>query len=149
MYITTLQYVLTKRRFRKLLGLLVLISLILTLLLLPAERSSGSQIKQPFDALWFAVTTMTGVGYGDYVPLTVVGKTIGMTLQFLGVMMFGVLIALLSISLNRAQDEFILKRMRERFEDVDRSLDRIEKMLTFIMKSQVDEMSKPIKKKQD
>jgi voltage-gated potassium channel len=39
-------------------------------------------------AMWWAVTTLTTVGYGDVFPLTTVGKLLGSVIAVLGIGMF-------------------------------------------------------------
>lgn len=39
-------------------------------------------------AMWWAVATLTTVGYGDVYPITPVGKTLGMAIAILGIGMF-------------------------------------------------------------
>ena len=38
-----------------------------------------------WDGIWWAVTTVTTVGYGDLYPTTVQGRIIGMALMFVGI----------------------------------------------------------------
>jgi voltage-gated potassium channel len=49
-----------------------------------------------FDALWWAATTITTVGYGDIVPVTTVGRMVGVFCMTLGIAMFGLLTARLA-----------------------------------------------------
>jgi len=58
------------------------------------ETDAQSNIRTPFDALWWAVSTMTTVGYGDKYPVTVEGKVVAMILMIMGVGLFGVLTGL-------------------------------------------------------
>ena len=58
------------------------------------EHEAESNIKTPFDAVWWAVSTMTTVGYGDRYPVSVEGKLVAMLLMVVGVGLFGVLTGL-------------------------------------------------------
>ncbi|MBD1381358.1 potassium channel protein [Bacillus sp. IB182487] len=46
-----------------------------------------------FDSLWWTMTTLTTVGYGDYSPGSVPGRVIGMILFIFGIGIFGALIS--------------------------------------------------------
>lgn len=59
------------------------------------ERESSSAIKAPADAIWWAVSTITIVGYGD-VPVTIEGKIIAMVLMVAGIALFGVFTGLVA-----------------------------------------------------
>jgi len=58
------------------------------------ETKANSSIRTPFDAVWWAISTMTTVGYGDKVPVTAEGKVVAMILMLVGVGLFGVLTGL-------------------------------------------------------
>ncbi len=62
--------------------------------ILTFEVEAESNIRTPFDALWWAISTMTTVGYGDKYPVTVEGKIVAMILMITGVGLFGVLTGL-------------------------------------------------------
>jgi len=49
-----------------------------------------------FDSLWWAAATITTVGYGDIVPVTVVGRIVGVFCMALGITMFGLVTARLA-----------------------------------------------------
>jgi voltage-gated potassium channel len=46
----------------------------------------------PFNALWWTMTTLSTVGYGDFFPKTVLGKLLGIFLMIFGVGLMGVVI---------------------------------------------------------
>ena len=46
------------------------------------------------DALWWAVSTVSTVGYGDTYPVTTGGRIVGMCLMFIGISLFGMCSAL-------------------------------------------------------
>jgi len=57
------------------------------------SRVPGSPIRSFGDALWWALTTVTTVGYGDIVPVTVEGRIIASLLMLFGIGSFGVFIS--------------------------------------------------------
>jgi voltage-gated potassium channel len=60
------------------------------------SKSTEANIKTGWDALWYAVVTITTVGYGDFYPKTVLGRIAGMFIMFAGVGIIGVLASILS-----------------------------------------------------
>ena len=66
----------------------------------------GANITNLGDALWWSATTITTVGYGDYTPISPLGRIIAIIVMFAGI---GIVVTLVSIiSQNRVQ------RMQER-----------------------------------
>ena len=59
-----------------------------------AERqASGSNIHTLGDSLWWAVTTVTTVGYGDRYPVTGTGRLMAVVLMLTGIALVGVITA--------------------------------------------------------
>ena len=72
--------------------LVIIVIQIGSFLMIGAEsRSADATITKPFDALWWALVTVTTVGYGDKYPVTNMGRGIGALVILLGVIMFSVL----------------------------------------------------------
>jgi voltage-gated potassium channel len=46
---------------------------------------SAGEFPSLWDGIWWAVTTVTTVGYGDLTPTSVQGRLIGMVLMFVGI----------------------------------------------------------------
>ena len=64
------------------------ILLIVTAAVYYLERNVNPQMKSYFDSLWWGVTTITTIGYGDIVPITFAGRVIGIALMYLGPVLF-------------------------------------------------------------
>lgn len=57
--------------------------------ILQVEKDPESNIKTGEDALWWAFSTITTVGYGDHYPVTTEGRLIAVVLMTVGVGLFG------------------------------------------------------------
>ena len=58
------------------------------------ERAvEGSNIKNFGDGIWWAITTVTTVGYGDRYPTTLEGRFIAVALMIMGISLMGVITA--------------------------------------------------------
>jgi voltage-gated potassium channel len=53
-----------------------------------AEVGANESIRDPFDALWWAVVTLTTVGYGDVYPVTLEGRLAAGALMIIGITLF-------------------------------------------------------------
>ena len=65
------------------------------------ETGPNSEIVSFQDALWWAIVTVTTVGYGDMVPLTPIGRGVALVLMIGGIGLFGALTANLASFLVR------------------------------------------------
>jgi len=63
------------------------------LVLLFEENAKGSNIHSYPDALWWAIVTVTTVGYGDRYPTTEGGRAVAVVLMLVGIGLIGVLTA--------------------------------------------------------
>lgn len=87
-----------RNRTKSLVGTAVISAAVLIIFsciaVLAFETEKDSNIKTSFDAIWWAFSTMTTVGYGDKYPVTVEGKLVAIVLMVAGVGLFGVLTGL-------------------------------------------------------
>ena len=60
------------------------------------EKTMNAQVNTYWDALWWAVCTVSTVGYGDIVPITGLGRLVGAILIIFGVIFFLSFIAILT-----------------------------------------------------
>jgi voltage-gated potassium channel len=90
------------------------------------EASPDRNIQSIPDGLWWAVTTITTVGYGDRFPVTPIGRAIGAGVMILGIGLFGLLAASLASLLVEKDIERELDPQMDRIEE---RLSRIESLL--------------------
>ena len=64
-----------------------------------------AKIKSGLDATWWAVSTITTVGYGDLVPVTDLGKTISIVYMFSGISFLGIVGSILGTKLYKRRFE--------------------------------------------
>lgn len=75
----------------------LLLVVVAGLAVLDAEQNApGSNIRGFGDALWWAFATITTVGYGDYFPVTLMGRLVAVGLMAAGVALLGTVTALLA-----------------------------------------------------
>ncbi|MEA2527739.1 MAG: voltage-gated potassium channel [Thermomicrobiales bacterium] len=77
------------------------------------ERDApDASIKSLPDGLWWAVTTVTTVGYGDMFPRTAAGRGVGVILMLLGISLFGILTANLAAFFVEEREDEVLTELR-------------------------------------
>jgi voltage-gated potassium channel len=79
--------------FRVLIAAVMTLILGAWLVLLFERNAKGSNIHNYPDALWWAIVTVTTVGYGDRFPVTEGGRIVAVVLMLLGIGLIGVLTA--------------------------------------------------------
>ncbi len=90
------------------------------------EASPDRNITSIPDGLWWAVTTITTVGYGDKFPVTPIGRAIGAGVMILGIGLFGLLAASLASLLVEKDLE---KGIDPQISEISERLERIEGLL--------------------
>lgn len=64
----------------------LLLMIVASVLMYSIENSAQPDVfKNAFDALWWALATLTTVGYGDIYPITVLGKILSAIIAILGI----------------------------------------------------------------
>lgn len=117
---------------KKYLLALVVLAILLGVWIVPVEF--GHKINNLNDGLWWAVTTVTGVGYGDVVPVTGLGRIIGAVLMTVGLILFSFVVALLSSRFTRAEEKYHRQRQEKILDSLNNKLYRLEKKLDYLIK---------------
>lgn len=117
-------------------ALLVIFTVSSGLIISPIEKNFAFKpnITNLENGLWWAVSTVTSVGYGDYYPTSTFGKIIGAILEVAGVSIFGIIIALITIDMFRREQQYYWTRTTDRFNRLEEKLDSIEKKQSFTIK---------------
>lgn len=122
------------------LGAAVLLTYCGALAVLDAEKSEPeANIATFWDALWWALTTITTVGYGDHFPITATGRMVAGALMLSGIAVVGVVTASVASWLVEqvtagtttaveAQDEPLRAEVRALSDQVERLSAQIESM---------------------
>ncbi|AOZ73431.1 hypothetical protein BK816_02570 [Boudabousia tangfeifanii] len=78
-------------------GTTLIVLIVSALAILDVERNAADTQIQTFpQALWWAIATVTTVGYGDTVPVSADGRVIAIALMIFGIALLGVVTGLLS-----------------------------------------------------
>jgi voltage-gated potassium channel len=64
-----------------------------------AEFGQNPNVRDPLDAMWWGVVTLTTVGYGDVLPMTPEGRIAAIVLMVLGIGLFSAITATITSSL--------------------------------------------------
>lgn len=82
--------------------------------------AAGSTIRSFPDGIWWAVSTVTTVGYGDVYPKTAMGRGLGVALMLIGVGLFGVITANLSAFFIEDSGDEMKIQLRQMADKLDR-----------------------------
>lgn len=82
-------------------------------------RSPQATIITPEDAMWYSFVTITTVGYGDRVPVTSMGRVIGIFLMTAGIGFYSVLTSFLASSFIRPGGDKRAKEMAQMKADLE------------------------------
>jgi len=74
----------------------------------------NSKIKTLLDALWWCVATVTTVGYGDIVPVSILGRVVALFYMFFGISMIAILLSVITNTFYKRRFE---KEEREKREE--------------------------------
>ena len=111
-----------------------MISFVLTVFssiaILNCETDPDSNIRNASDALWWSFVTITTVGYGDFYPVTLLGRIVAVLLMTAGVGLFGTFTAYVAtyfLEKEEAKEELREERILAELMAIRERLDQFEK----------------------
>ena len=91
---------------------------------------SEPEVKNLGDGIWWALVTITTVGYGDITPLTTVGRVVASSLMFLGLGLIATITAIVSAKfIQNFVDHHTNDDVLDKLDEMQLELDEIKKKL--------------------
>ncbi len=118
---------------------LIAFTLVITssILVLNFESKTNGPIKTPFDAIWWSISTLTTVGYGDVYPVSLEGRMVAIVLMIAGVGIFGTFsgfIASWIIGPTQKKESVDIEELREELKEIKATLKEIKTKLELQIK---------------
>lgn len=121
----------------------VALSVVVTVIVAGAAITLVNEKEFPsvWDGIWWAITTVTTVGYGDYAPTDTSGRIVAIILMFVGIGFLGVLTATIAsrfVEVDTAEAEQKAEEERVDIADavhgIDERLSRLEEQLAEVLR---------------
>ena len=88
------------------------------------------EVKTIGDGMWWALVTITTVGYGDITPLTTTGRFVASALMFVGLGLVASVTAIVSVKfIQNFVDHHTNDVVLEKLDDMQKDLDEIKKKI--------------------
>jgi len=89
------------------------------------QSNIQSNIKTVGDGIWWAFVTVAAVGYGDHVPVTLLGRTFAVLLMFVGIALFSIITANVASFFVEEDEEKELDEIHARIDQLEAKIDKI------------------------
>jgi voltage-gated potassium channel len=146
-FINLIERVFNSRRLRTILGVLIICIISFGYVFYLAEP----QIKTFGDGIWWALVTITTVGYGDITPLTTLGRLVAGTLMFVGLGLIATVTAIVSAKfIANYVDHHTNDDVLEKLEELEDEIEKIEEIESNVvgklkeLEEEIDELNKKI-----
>ena len=146
-FINLIERVFNSRRLRTILGVLIICIISFGYVFYLAEP----QIKTIEDGIWWALVTITTVGYGDITPLTTLGRLVAGTLMFVGLGLIATVTAIVSAKfIANYVDHHTNDDVLEKLEELEDEIEKIEEIESKVvgklkeLEEEIDELNKKI-----
>ena len=91
------------------------------------ERARNPALGSFPDALWWAVVTITTVGYGNQEPVTFFGRIVAVILMITGVGFFGAIAANLAAFFVKKDEGIKIDKLQKDINEIKAKLDKLNK----------------------
>jgi voltage-gated potassium channel len=89
------------------------------------DHARGANIHSYGDALWWAIVTVTTVGYGDKYPVTAAGRGVAVVLMLTGIGLVGVLSATIASYFVGQQSDQDMTELHQRLDRIETALAKL------------------------
>ena len=142
-----LETIFNSRRLRTILAALIFFIGIFGYLFYASEP----QVKTFGDGIWWALVTITTVGYGDITPLTTLGRVVAGLLMLLGLGLIATITAIVSAKfIQNYVDGHTNDDVLEKLEELETEIEKIEELEDNVLgklqelEAEVDQLNKKI-----
>ena len=125
-YLSLLLRAFNNKRLRTVLSLILFFIILFGFIFFITEPD----VKSFSDGLWWALVTITTVGYGDITPMTSIGRLVASALMFLGLGLIASLTAVVSVKFIQSfVDHHTNDDVLEKLEEMQKDLDEIKRKI--------------------
>ena len=125
-YLSLLLRVFNNKRLRTVLSLILFFIVLFGFIFFTTEPD----VKSFSDGLWWALVTITTVGYGDITPMTTIGRLVASALMFLGLGLIASLTAVISVKfIQNFVDHHTNDDVLEKLDEMQKDLDEIKRKI--------------------
>ena len=121
---------LRKTYLDKIIALSIIFIVLVTILISAVDSSVGDFNS----AIWYTLVSMTNTGYGDIIPLSSLGKVIGIVAMVGGIVIFSLITAIISSA-------FISRLNRQNRKDLESKIDNLTSKVE-ILEKKIDDLEK-------
>ncbi len=105
-------------------------TIVIGVLVTQIEQSAKfSNITNYHDGIWWAFATVASVGYGDYVPVTYMGRTLAVVLMFVGISLFSIITANIASFFVEEDEEKEFDLIAEKIDRLEKKIDSLQTLL--------------------
>ncbi|MGV8144717.1 MAG: ion channel [Methanothermobacter sp.] len=126
----------------------LLVLFICSFIFFVAEHGVNPEVANYEDSIWFVLQTITTVGYGDIIPVTNVGRIMGVISMLSALILTSIVTSVATFSLIekfKKGTEALTQKTKEHVELLDEKIDKIDADLKDMHLDKIQELNKDVK----